>query len=205
MEKKQLIVKVCGINQNKNMVKINELPIDMLGLNFYLGSKRYIGNTSIIINPNIKRVGVFVDATIPELKQYHIECQLDYVQLHGDASPDFCLEAQEFVKVIKAFGVDEDFDFDEVMPYSNCDLLIFDTKTPEHGGSGRKFAWEKLNEYQGDVPFLLAGGIGPDDVDEILAVTHPQFIGVDINSKFEFVPGRKNIPLVEAFVNKIKN
>ena len=163
-QNKALLVKVCGINNQSNMKKIDKIGIDMLGINFYLGSKRYIGNTSITINPNIKRVGVFVDAIYDEVIQYTLECDLHYAQLHGDASPEFCKEIQEEVKVIKAFGIDKDFDFAKVAAYSFCDLFIFDNQTKEHGGSGQKFSWDKLQEYKGEVPFLLLFSLGGMDV-----------------------------------------
>lgn len=204
-QNKALLVKVCGINNQSNMKKIDKIGIDMLGINFYLGSKRYIGNTSITINPNIKRVGVFVDPIYDEVIQYTLECDLHYAQLHGDASPEFCKEIQEEVKVIKAFGIDKDFDFAQVAAYSFCDLFIFDNQTKEHGGSGQKFSWDKLKEYTGEVPFLLAGGIGPNDVDMIKSIQHPMLTGVDINSKFEFEPGLKNLALVETFVKELKS
>ena len=81
---------------------------------------------------------------------------------------------------------------------------MFDTKSLEHGGTGKKFNWSKLNEYKGDTPFLLAGGIGPDDVDKIKSIDHPKFIGVDINSRFEIEPGLKNRTVVDQFINEIK-
>ena len=205
MEQRPLLVKVCGINRQKNLNQICRLSVDMIGLNFYLGSKRYINNISINIKPNIKKVGVFVEPIIDELVQYTEDCKLDYFQLHGEVSVDFCESASSIKPVIKSFGVDEAFDFDDVMPFSFCPYFLFDTKSISHGGSGKKFDWEKLNEYQGDVPFLLAGGIGPDDVERIKKINHPQFVGVDINSRFEIEPGLKNVPMVEEFIDQIKS
>ncbi len=205
MDNSQLLIKVCGINRTKNMVDVSNLNIDMLGINYYWESKRYIDNTSININPNVKRVGVFVDPTLYELEQYTLQDELDYLQLHSDVTPDFCQQAQEIAPVIKAFGVDQEFDFATVMPYSSCEYFLFDTKTILHGGSGEQFDWSKLDEYEGEVPFLLAGGIGPDDVEKIKAIQHPKFAGVDINSRFEHEPGVKNVRLVEEFINQIKN
>lgn len=204
-QNRSLLVKVCGINNQSNLKKIDKIGIDMLGINFYLGSKRYIGNISITTNPNIKRVGVFVDPTYDEVIQYTLECHLQFAQLHGDVSPEFCREIQEEVKVIKAWGIGKDFDFAQVEVYSFCDLFIFDNQTKDHGGSGEKFSWSKLDEYKGDVPFLLAGGIGPEDVDMIKSINHPMMMGVDINSKFEFEPGLKNLALVDVFVKELKS
>ncbi len=200
-----VLIKVCGINRQKNLKQISQLDVDMIGLNFYLGSKRFINNISITINRHIKRVGVFVNPSMRELQQYAVEAQLDYFQLHGEEPVDFCLQASQIRPVIKAFGVDEDFDFDVTAPYSFSDYFLFDTRTINFGGSGTKFDWSKLKEYQGDTPFLLAGGIGPHDVDNIKAIDHPLFIGVDINSRFEIEPGLKHVSKVDDFITELKN
>lgn len=199
-----MIVKVCGINRIKNMIQVSELPVDMIGINFYMGSKRYIGNTSIMINANVKRVGIFVEPSFDEVKQYTDECQLDYVQLHGHVEMDFIQSIRSFVKVIKAFGVDEAFDFSATDAYMDCEMFLFDTASDSHGGTGKKFSWTKIDQYKGQVPFLLAGGIGPDDIDSILSIQHPQFAGVDINSQFEMEPGLKNVERVRTFANRLK-
>jgi len=202
---KPLLVKVCGINRENNLKRVSNLDVDMIGLNFYLGSKRFLNNISITIKDKVKRVGVFVNPSMTELLQYSAEAHLDYLQLHGSESPSFCREAKEICPVIKAFGVDEHFDFQLLNDYDMVEYFLFDTKVPDHGGSGIKFNWGKLNEYHGDTPFLLAGGIGPDDASEIKKIKHPMFMGVDINSKFEIEPGLKHVPRVEKFVNELKN
>ena len=202
---KPFLVKVCGINRKNNLKRIGNLDVDMIGLNFYLGSKRFLNNISITINPNVKRVGVFVDPSITELIQYSADAQLDYIQLHGSEGPEFCREAKEICPIIKAFGVDENFNFLMLKDYDMVEYFLFDTKVDTHGGSGKKFNWDKLTEYKGDIPFLLAGGIGPDDANEIKELKHPMFIGVDINSKFEIEPGLKHVPKVDAFVKQLKN
>jgi phosphoribosylanthranilate isomerase len=205
VDKSGFLVKVCGINRIKNLDQVSQLPIDMIGINFYLGSKRFIGNVSININPNIKRVGIFVNPTIDEIIQYSEECRLDYVQLHGAVDTAFCKEISKYVKIIKAFGVHPSFDFKETAEFDFCDYFLFDTASKEHGGTGQKFPWSRLDEYEGTVPFLLAGGIGPEDVNKIVEFQHPKFIGVDINSKFEIEPGLKNVEKVDAFVQLLKS
>lgn len=202
---KPFLIKVCGINRANNLKRISNLDIDMIGLNFYLGSKRFLNNISITINPNVKRVGVFVNPSMTELHQYSSDTQLDYIQLHGDESPQFCLEASEICPIIKAFGLDEEFDFELINNYDMVEYYLFDTKVSTHGGSGTKFNWDKLAEYKGKIPFLLAGGIGPDDAAAIKELKHPMFIGVDINSKFEIEPGLKHVPKVDQFVKELKN
>ena len=85
------------------------------------------------------------------------------------------------------------------------DLALFDTKTPNYGGSGKKFDWKILESYQEDIPFLLSGGISIKEVDEIKKIEHDCFYGIDINSKFELQPALKDIDLVREFILKIKN
>jgi phosphoribosylanthranilate isomerase len=106
-----------------------------------------------------------------------------------------------YVEVIKAFGVDENFDFCQLNAYADVvDYFLFDTKTPAHGGSGKTFDWTLLDNYQLDVPFFLSGGISLDNLEQIKNIKHPAFYGVDLNSRFETAPGMKNIDkLKQAF------
>ncbi|MPN21364.1 N-(5'-phosphoribosyl)anthranilate isomerase [bioreactor metagenome] len=81
---------------------------------------------------------------------------------------------------------------------------MFDTKTDAYGGSGLKFNWEMLDEYRGETPYFLSGGIAADDVEAILKINHPKFKGVDLNSKFEIRPGEKSVELLSAFLKKLR-
>ena len=110
------------------------------------------------------------------------------------------------LKIIKAFNVNENFDFETTLPYEKvADYFLFDTKTPLHGGSGQKFDWRLLDKYTGHIPFLLSGGIGPDDAEEILKINHPKLTGIDVNSGFEDEPGVKNIEKLKNFIDQIKD
>ena len=86
-----------------------------------------------------------------------------------------------------------------------CDYFLFDTKTEKPGGSGKKFNWEKLKEYTLDKPFFLSGGIGPEDAGVIKAIENRGLFAVDLNSRFETVPGIKDPALVKTFIEEIKN
>jgi len=106
---------------------------------------------------------------------------------------------------LKAFGVNEDFDFDQLNDYlGKVDYFLFDTKTDAHGGSGKTFNWDILNKYNLDVPFFLSGGLSVDNLDQISKITHPQFYGVDLNSKFEIEPGLKDIEKLKQAFSLIK-
>jgi phosphoribosylanthranilate isomerase len=109
------------------------------------------------------------------------------------------------VQVIKAFGLDESFDFDRLDAYADSvDYFLFDTKTVKHGGSGETFNWDILQKYKGNVPFFLSGGLSIDNLAEVEKIKHPSFYGVDLNSRFEIEPGTKDIPLLKQVFNLLK-
>ena len=204
-----MIVKVCGLIDETNLVEITNLNIDMIGLNFYKPSKRYLGEKrkefNELIPSSIARVGVFVNEELDKVLELADMYNLDMAQLHGSESMDYCKIVQDKLMVIKAFGIEEKTQIDEVVKgYGNCEYLLFDTKSPQHGGTGRKFDWNTLKTYTKNTPFLLSGGIGPTDYQDILDIDHPAFSGVDINSKFESEPGIKIVEKVSFFVDKIK-
>ena len=116
----------------------------------------------------------------------------------------FCEHIKPFAKVIKAFGVSEEFDFRKLMDYERfTDYFLFDTKTELRGGSGQQFNWSVLNRYSGTTPFLLSGGISEDSVEQLKEIDHPRFIGIDLNSRFENAPGDKNTNLINQFIHEI--
>lgn len=101
--------------------------------------------------------------------------------------------------------MDEGFNFASIAVFEgNVDYFLFDTKTKQHGGSGKKFNWQLLEKYTGNTPFFLSGGIGPDDVEEIKGINHPMLAGVDLNSGFEDEPGLKNIEKLKKFIEEIR-
>ena len=161
-----------------------------------------------------KRVGVFVNAEVEEVLNAVHDYELHYVQLHGEESPEYCQllrtisEATSMRKfeIIKAFRVEQSFDFSNLSLFSpHCAYFLFDTKGVAHGGTGEQFDWSLLQDYQGLTPFLLSGGIGPESVATLRAFRHPQFYGVDINSRFESAPGLKDIEKIEAFISELNN
>ncbi|MBF4986149.1 phosphoribosylanthranilate isomerase, partial [Nonlabens mediterrranea] len=83
-------------------------------------------------------------------------------------------------------------------------FFLFDTATPNYGGSGKKFNWSILDSYKGEVPFLLSGGISEKDADAIKELKHKMFLGVDLNSKFETEPGVKDIEMIKTFIEKLR-
>lgn len=195
-----MIIKVCGITQQNQYKAIARLSVEMIGFNFYPKSKRYleqpISNSEKVYLS--KNVGVFVNPAKDEVLRRAKIHNLDFIQLHGDESPEFCQKLSNHYPIIKAFGIDTEFDMQVIEAYQNsCQYFLFDTKTRQYGGSGVKFNWAKLNEYSGPTPFFLSGGIALEDAHEILNIKHPDLIGIDINSGFETEPGVKNIELIK--------
>ncbi len=196
----------------ENIKALAQLPIDYMGLIFYPKSPRYIQNLESnfldVLPDTINRVGVFVDEDIEVVLKQIEKYNLNQIQLHGQESPGYCVECwnRSNVEVIKAFNVASSQDFEETKPYEDiCQYFLFDTKTPQHGGSGLKFDWSILDQYKGDIPFFLSGGISVEDVAAIKNISHPQLYALDLNSKFELAPGLKNIELLEQFINQLKD
>ena len=208
-------IKVCGITQLKQLQQLDKLNIEYAGFIFFKGSPGYVVDKiskKEISNADfdIKKVGVFVNAGFDEIMEMVNDYALDVVQLHGDEKPELCQEISENVEVIKAFRlsdtIKQDIDtmieeYDEV-----CDYYLFDTaaKSGLPGGSGEKFDWKQLSKSRIEKPFFLSGGIGMDDVAKVKAFKHPDYYGVDINSKFEKEPGVKDLAMVMQFKMGLK-
>ena len=159
-----------------------------------------------------KRVGVFVDDMPQNIVTRVYNYHLDWVQLHGSESPvmidnlkrTLIPDISPNVKIIKAISVSRREDIERWRPYQgHIDMLLFDTKCKSVGGSGEHFDWSVLDSYDGDIPFLLSGGIGPDDAERVKHFRHPQFAGIDLNSRFESSPGVKDINLLKEFLKKL--
>ncbi|MDU1891735.1 MAG: phosphoribosylanthranilate isomerase [Dysgonomonas sp.] len=206
-----MIIKVCGMTDPDNIKDLNQLPISFMGMIFYPESSRYADNLTWNdiknnIHPAIERVGVFVNAEMDEIMEITNRVYLDLIQLHGDESPEFSEELNDTIPVIKAFSISEISDFEKTKEYEGkVSYFLFDTKTPLYGGSGQKFDWSILEAYKGNTPFLLSGGIGPEDVENIKLIQHPKFCGIDLNSKFETKPGFKNIEQLKQFIKDLRD
>lgn len=210
METKSLKIKVCGMRDKDNLLQLLQLKPDYVGFIFYPPSSRYVGDEfpkeiSEIVT-DAKKVGVFVNESVDTIKQKIDNYMLDALQLHGHETPEQCKELRENgVEVIKSFPVDDDFNFQTVIPYEKVvDYFLFDTKTVKYGGSGKKFNWDKLNQYHSNKPFFLSGGIGAFDSDEIKQLNNDKVIALDLNSKFEKSPAMKDIALLKGFLNRLR-
>ena len=191
------------------MHQLATLPVDMLGFIFYTKSPRYVvGKIDPVeiakLPKHIERVGVFVNVEIDEIHEMAESFFLTAIQLHGSESPELCHELKaEGYTILKAFNITKENNYESYAPH--CDYFLFDTPSTQHGGTGQKFDWAMLENYKGNTPFLLSGGIGPDDAEALKQIVHPQFAGIDINSKFEIEPGVKDMSLIGKFMDEIKH
>ncbi|CAA9249538.1 MAG: Phosphoribosylanthranilate isomerase [uncultured Adhaeribacter sp.] len=198
-----LLIKVCGMRDQENIVALTSLQPDFIGFIFYSESKRYAGKSLKAeeikqLPDTIKKVGVFVNEPLKNILKIARQYTLQAIQLHGDELPEQCRQIREqgYI-VLKAFALDEHFDFNILAAYEGtCDFYLFDTKGPQYGGNGLTFNWELLNKYTLPTPFFLSGGLDLEHEATIKAGRWPQLKGIDLNSRFEVSPGLKDIDKV---------
>ena len=205
-------IKVCGMKNAANIAAVAQLKPDFLGFIFYPGSERFVGDarpevrTEIEKLTDIVRTGVFVNEPADTVLSHAQEFGLDAAQLHGGESPETCLAIKTAgLKVIKAFGLDESFDFNSLEGYDQvCDYFLFDTKTTQHGGSGRAFNWNLLDKYSLDKPYFLSGGLALENIEQIQNIKDERLYAVDLNSKFEVQPGIKDVQQLKQAFKQLK-
>jgi len=202
-----LKLKVCGLRDPANIRAVAALRPDYLGMVFHRPSPRYAGDDFRVPDEvrAIPAIGVFVNEGREAILRRVEQAGLSGVQLHGSESPDLAAELRaEGLLVFKAISVGVEFDVRSVHPYQgSVDHFLFDTKSPAFGGSGQRFDWSALEGLPGGTPFLLSGGIGPDDAQELATLEMGDLCGVDVNSRFETAPGMKDIAMLEAFISAL--
>lgn len=208
-----LRVKICGITQPAQGRAIAQMGVSALGFICVAASPRYVAPAQIravveALPPEVPvdRVGVFVDATLEEIQQGVAIAQLTAVQLHGNESPDDCQRVREAlpnIKVIKALRVRDAAILELACRYTPyIDTLLLDAYHPHlYGGTGATLDWAMLRDFNPDCPWLLAGGLTPDNVQHALNVAHPH--GIDLSSGVEHSPGDKDLRLVERLMRAI--
>jgi phosphoribosylanthranilate isomerase len=195
----------------ENLNQVLELQPDYVGFIFYEASPRFVGESldaEVIrgIPRWTKKVGVFVNASIDQIVKTVKRYGLDYAQLHGDETPDFCRNLQfKGVNIIKAFSVDANFNFTKLNNFKpHCDFFLFDTKGNQRGGTGETFDWTLLRRYDNEKPFFLAGGINLQNVDQLEELSGLRLHAIDVNSRFETAPGLKNPEKLRQLIEKVR-
>jgi len=206
---KNVQIKVCGMRDPLNLEQVCALLPEFVGFIFYPRSKRFVGTHPDpalfdIPGPAIKKVGVFVDEELSQVRKAIRSYGLEAVQLHGGESVDYCRQLSgEPVQVIKA--VDPHDAYPELERYMEVvDYFLFDSAGAGKGGTGKKFDWKLLKDLPHSAPFILGGGIGPGDAGTIRSLHFRGLIGVDVNSRFELSPGLKDIEGLKEFFIEIR-
>ncbi len=201
-------LKICGMKYPENIQEIASLKPDYLGFIFWDKSSRKFDLKKLPkIDSSIKKVGVFVDASLEEIQNKIKNFKLDAIQLHGSESVEYCLELKKNnIEIIKAFSINNDFDFSQLKEYENAvDYFLFDTKGKLPGGNGTTFDWQVLENYNLEKPFFLSGGIGLTELTKTKEFLDSDLsdycYAIDVNSRFEIEPGLKNKMDLEKFKN----
>lgn len=204
-------IKVCGMTQLKQLHQLGEWGVQFAGMIFYHKSPRFVmrhlkGYEVKKAKLKVFKIGVFVNASYDEVMNHVDNYGLDMVQLHGNETPYYCSRLSDYISVIKAFRITEtdNIEWKTKDFYSDSDMYLFDTEGEGFGGTGRKFNWSKLEGLNVGKPFFLSGGIAPeDDVNIKTFMKEPvakDLFALDINSKFEVMPGVKDMDKVKQFV-----
>ena len=203
-----------------NTTEVAQLQPDYLGFIFYENSSRFFDGNIPELPKSIKKTGVFVDASLEFVIEKIKNHNLQAIQLHGSESPEFCntlrhaelvsVSHHEKLEIIKVFSIKDNFDFSVLEAYEAvCDYFLFDTKGKLPGGNGYTFNWDVLKDYPSTKPFFLSGGIGLNEIDQVLLFLQKQESRychvIDVNSKFEIEAGLKDIEKLKAFKNVIHN
>ena len=195
------------MREPKNLEQLCSIEPDYVGYIFYPKSKRFVGvrpDPALFKIPPayILKVGVFVNEEIDRVEHLVEKHQLDLVQLHGNETPEYCgILMGHGIQVIKAINPSGS----DIEAYTEVvQTLLFDTPGPGWGGTGRKFDWSLLKQQNVALPFILSGGIGPEDAKAISELIQKNLLGIDLNSRFELSPGVKDIELLKDFFIELR-
>lgn len=197
-----LKLKVCGMRDPENILEVANIAPDFMGFIFYDRSPRYVGDNFKMpeFSEVTKKVGVFVNESTDVMIDMFNKFRLDFLQLHGHESVDQCRELKRAgVGIIKVFSMDNQTDLDLTLPFASvADYFLFDTRGKYYGGNSTTFDWGILNQYHGEVPFFLSGGITPEHIEEVKQIGHSQLWAIDVNSGVEIRPAFKDVEKVKA-------
>ncbi len=206
-------LKICGMKHN--IEEVAALQPDYLGFIFWKPSQRFFDGSIPKLHRTTGKVGVFVDANIDEILNRTNTYGLNAIQLHGNESPEFCTKLKEQIEdqnikidILKVFSIKDSFDFSQLSPYEkSSDFFLFDTKGKLPGGNGYQFNWKVLKGYPSKKPYFLSGGIGLEELDNVLEFLQKEESkychAIDVNSKFEISPGLKDIDKLKKFKNRL--
>ena len=209
-------IKICGICQPDQGQAIAALGIKTLGFICVPSSPRYVTVEKArqileILEKlplDIQTIGVFADASLETIEQVVLETGFTGIQLHGNESPEFCRAVKQALpnrEIIKALRIQSAESLQKAIAYySVIDTLLLDAYHPQQlGGTGKTLPWNDLKNFQPPCPWLLAGGLNPDNVLTALESLHPD--GIDLSSGVERSPGDKDLEKVSQLLKTLKN
>jgi len=198
MKSETPLIKICGMKSPENIRSVIKMNPAMIGFIFHPDSARDVSDVagSLPFNEipaHILKVAVVVDKPLEECREIVTGFGFDALQLHGKESPEFCRAMRAYCMVIKSFHVAGALPVQMATYEGSCDYFLFDTAGMAAGGTGKSFDHQMLYAYKGKTPYLVAGGIGPDEASRLLTTPPPKMAGLDLNSRFEVSPGLKDI------------
>jgi phosphoribosylanthranilate isomerase len=206
-------IKICGITIVEQGIEIAQMGATDLGFICVPSSSRYLSLSKLQplveeLANHANTVGVFADFSVATIAHVVALTNLDTVQLHGTESVEFCQELREALpetEIIKAWRVRSSSDLDSIQTYSQVvDALLLDAYHPDAlGGTGQTLDWQQLCAFTPSIPWLLAGGLHPDNIEIALSQLHPD--GIDLSSGVEVSPGHKNLALVDRLFANLRS
>ncbi len=206
-------VKICGITQVEQASAIAQLGANALGFICVESSKRYISPDQIAaitthLPSDISRIGVFANSNLDQITSIVQQGNLTGVQLHGQETPQFCQQLRDRVpniEIIKTIAIKDETSLSQMDEYHPIvDTFLLDTYHPQQlGGTGQAFNWNYLEQFRPPRPWLLAGGLNPNNIQQALTVTQPH--GIDLSSGVERSPGDKDLALVSELFALLNN
>ncbi len=201
------LVKICGLTNLEDTLAAIELGADFLGFNFYSQSPRYLSYEKAKkifqeIPPNIPKVGVFVNEEYENVIDLAQLLELDYLQFHGDESPDFCNQMGH--PWWKAIRLENESDIEKIPQYDS-EWVLIDAHVPgQYGGTGHKPDWDLVKRAKNlGKKIFLAGGLNPENIQLAIATVQPY--AVDVASGVESKPGKKDFKKMEDFISRAKH
>jgi phosphoribosylanthranilate isomerase len=204
-------IKICGITIVEQGISIANMGATDLGFICVPSSPRYLKLAQLqqlvaALGSSANTVGVFADFSVATISHVVGLTELNTVQLHGAESIEFCQELREALpdtEIIKAWRVRSGDDLDSIQAYSEVvDSLLLDAYHPNAlGGTGQTLDWQQLSAFKPSIPWLLAGGLTPDNICVALSQLHPD--GIDLSSGLEVSPGNKNLALVDRLFTNL--
>ena len=202
-------IKICGITNPEDALAAVEAGADAVGFIFVPSSPRVVTRDKVsqilaLLPSAIQTVGVVANERPEFLESLLRVCPLQTLQFHGEESPEEVFSLKGQVKLIKAIRVQNPKDIEQIPDYEGVDAILLDARQPgQEGAASRPFEWDLVSRAKSfGIPLIVAGGLNPQNVGDLLAKVHP--FGVDVSSGVEAAPGRKDPDLIRAFIASAK-